>query len=58
MKPKRKCLCDNPTCAKCLSVNCVSDSCLGHTKDMKKAWRARWEAANGKPFPKVDQEKP
>ena len=58
MKPKQKCSCNNPTCAKCLGGNCQDDNCLIHTEAMKKVWRARWEVTHGKPFPKINQEKP
>ena len=46
-----KCVCDNPTCAKCLSVNCQDKNCPVHASALKKAWRERWEKANNKPFP-------
>jgi len=37
----RKCLCDNPTCAKCLLVNCNDDNCKIHTLEKKKETRQR-----------------
>ena len=46
-----KCVCDDPTCAKCLSINCQNKDCPVHTKERKEAWRHRWEEANKKPFP-------
>ena len=27
----KKCLCDNPTCAKCLGLNCKDDNCMVHS---------------------------
>ncbi len=51
-KTKFVCLCNEPTCAKCLSVNCKDDNCPVHTKENKIAWRKRWEKAHHKPFPK------
>jgi len=52
MKEKiRQCLCDNPTCAKCLGVNCQDKNCPVHTRERKEAWRNRWEKANKRPFP-------
>ncbi len=42
----RKCLCDNPTCAKCLSKNCIDKDCQIHTKQMKMA-RREYEIKNG-----------
>lgn len=47
----KKCLCDNPTCAKCLGLNCKDKNCPIHTKEKKEDWRRRWEEANKKPFP-------
>lgn len=47
----RKCLCDNSTCAKCLSINCQDKNCKVHTKEGKEIWRRRWEEANKKSFP-------
>lgn len=36
---KKKCLCDNPDCAKCLVVNCEDDSCKTHTTKRKREQR-------------------
>ncbi len=36
---KSNCICDNPECAKCLSVNCEDDACKVHTKKKKEARR-------------------
>ena len=44
----KKCLCDNPACAECLSTNCQDDNCKIHTKDLKIAWHKCWKASNGK----------
>lgn len=48
---KIMCECDEPQCAKCLSVNCQEKICPTHTKEAKIAWRKRWEQANKKDFP-------
>lgn len=50
-KDIKKCLCDEPQCAKCLSVNCQDKDCLVHTKDAKIRWQKNWEVGNNKPFP-------
>lgn len=34
-----KCECNNPICAKCLSVNCQDDNCPTHSLESKKKWR-------------------
>ena len=47
----KKCLCNNPTCAKCLGINCQDKDCSVHTKVNKEAWRRKWEKANKKSFP-------
>lgn len=44
----KKCLCNTPLCAKCLSINCEDKNCPTHTKDSKIAWRKNWEQVNGK----------
>jgi hypothetical protein len=49
-----KCLCNEPQCAKCLSVNCGDKECQIHTKEAKIAWRKKWEIANKKTFPHQD----
>lgn len=46
-----KCLCDDPACAKCLSVNCEDKECQVHTKVRKQAWQQNWEEGNKKEFP-------
>lgn len=46
----KKCLCDNPTCAKCLSVNCEDKECQVHTKEKKQIWQRNWEKGNKKEF--------
>lgn len=46
----KKCLCNNPTCAKCLGINCQDKDCKVHTKDLKMAWRKRWEMNHKKLF--------
>lgn len=38
-----KCLCENPDCAKCLSINCLDDNCKVHTQEKKEAFAKRWE---------------
>ena len=38
---KRKCLCDNPTCAKCLGVNCEDDGCAIHSVKDKIRFKER-----------------
>ncbi len=50
-KETKKCLCDEPQCAKCLSVNCEDKDCLIHTKEAKIKWQKNWEVDNKKPFP-------
>lgn len=35
------CQCDDPQCAKCLSVNCVDENCPTHTKDLKLNFQLR-----------------
>ncbi|MBS3904207.1 MAG: hypothetical protein KGZ39_02650 [Simkania sp.] len=35
----KKCLCDEPQCAKCLMVNCEDDDCLVHTAKAKSKYR-------------------
>jgi hypothetical protein len=35
----RKCQCDDPSCAKCLTVNCKDDECPIHTMEEKKKRR-------------------
>ena len=37
----KQCLCDNPTCAKCLGVNCQDDNCKIHTKEAKLKFKNR-----------------
>ena len=34
-KSKKICLCDNPTCRKCLLVNCQDDNCAVHSVGLK-----------------------
>ena len=41
-KIKKKCLCDNPTCAKCLLINCEDDNCKIHTKRRKKEFKLKY----------------
>jgi len=48
---EKKCLCDDPTCAKCLSLNCEDKECRVHTKEKKQAWQQNWEKDNKKRFP-------
>lgn len=38
-KETRKCLCDEPQCAKCLYVNCEDDNCAIHTPKAKAKYR-------------------
>lgn len=45
---QKKCLCNEPFCAKCLSVNCEVDNCLVHTKEHKAAWWKRRGDVNKK----------
>jgi MraZ protein len=42
-KSQRKCLCDNPNCAKCLLKNCQDPNCNIHTKKAKKKTRKRFK---------------
>lgn len=51
-KNVKKCLCDEPQCAKCLSVNCQDKNCLVHIREKKMSWRKRWEMNNKKSFPR------
>lgn len=51
IKDTKKCLCDEPRCAKCLSVNCRDKDCIIHTKELKMAWQKNWEFGNKKPWP-------
>ena len=48
-----KCQCNEPGCAKCLSVNCQDKDCLIHTKEAKIAWRRNWELGNNKKCPEI-----
>ena len=50
-RQNKKCLCDTPTCAKCLGVNCQDKNCSVHTKERKEAWRRSWEMTHKKSFP-------
>lgn len=36
---EKKCLCDDPTCAKCLGVNCTDENCTIHTKARKETYQ-------------------
>lgn len=38
---RRECLCKNPTCAKCLLINCKDEDCKIHTQEKKKETRQR-----------------
>ena len=38
-KTKRGCLCGEPTCAKCLFVNCKDENCVVHTKERKERFK-------------------
>ncbi len=38
-KGTKKCLCDEPQCAKCLAVNCEDDNCSVHTPKAKAKYR-------------------
>lgn len=38
-KDTKKCLCDEPQCAKCLIVNCEDDNCSVHTLGAKNKYR-------------------
>jgi hypothetical protein len=40
-KSKNICLCDNPTCAKCLVINCRNDNCKIHSVESKIRARER-----------------
>mgnify|MGYP001582516893 CR=1 FL=1 len=40
------CLCDEPLCGKCLSVNCEDANCKIHTKENKDRWERRHNALN------------
>ncbi len=46
-----KCTCNEPTCAKCLGVNCKDSNCPVHTMSMKKSYHKRWEDSHGEAFP-------
>lgn len=35
----RECLCNEPSCAKCLGVNCEDSECKIHTQEAKNLWR-------------------
>lgn len=35
----KKCLCSDPSCAKCLLVNCEDDDCKIHTKEKKENFK-------------------
>lgn len=48
-KETKKCLCDTPLCAKCLSVNCEDKDCKVHTPEAKMRWQKNWEIGNKKP---------
>jgi excisionase family DNA binding protein len=39
MQEIKECLCDNPTCAKCLGINCQDDNCKIHTFEAKLKFR-------------------
>lgn len=41
-----RCLCDEPLCAKCLSVNCKDINCITHTQENKDQWKRRREGGN------------
>lgn len=36
-----KCLCDEPSCAKCLGGNCTDQGCPTHTDDAKRHYKLR-----------------
>lgn len=38
-KEPRKCLCNEPQCAKCLMVNCEDNNCTVHTLKAKSKYR-------------------
>lgn len=38
-KDTKKCLCNEPKCAKCLIVNCEDEDCLVHTFQAKSKYR-------------------
>ena len=38
-----KCLCDEPTCAKCLLSNCKDDNCPTHPIEKKKSFRMKYK---------------
>ncbi len=42
MKRLKKCLCDNPDCAKCLLVNCENVNCKIHPKQKKNAFKRKY----------------
>lgn len=50
-KDTKKCLCDEPQCAKCLCVGCQDKDCSVHTKNAKIRWQKNWEVGNNKSFP-------
>lgn len=37
----RKCICEEPLCGKCLSINCEDPECTIHTKSMKELYKKR-----------------
>lgn len=41
-----QCLCDTPTCAKCLGVNCKDEDCKIHTQEKKRMWQNKHIADN------------
>ncbi len=51
MSENKKCLCDDPQCAKCLVVNCEDDSCSVHTLQNKEKRRKLY---NMTPIPQID----
>lgn len=42
----KTCNCDEPLCAKCLSVNCKDKNCITHTQENKDRWKRRREVGN------------
>ena len=51
----KKCLCDEPSCGKCLASNCEDKDCLVHTKELKEKWTIKNHPTTGSVFYKVPQ---
>lgn len=45
-KDLKTCLCNEPLCAKCLTVSCKDKNCITHTQKNKDQWKRRREGTN------------